>query len=259
MAPSARIMLTVPARHGPLDAAGPPHAVIPTAPARPGTSRSPTTTAARGLPAPTFTNESFSPWFLILGLVSPSGRGWSSSCGSTAPPRRPAPSDSPTTHSPAWGVGSWFVPILNFWFPYQAHPRLPAPRGPQPGPVLQWWLAFQVAGVLGVAAFLSAFFSSGVAFGLSIPAAVLYVAVLATAPRVVAASPARTARRSGGSRAGPARRWRQLTLDWGLPGWAWRGRSPSKLFTLRLRSCCPAFTSPGYGPGSGRRGNNGES
>ena len=26
----------------------------------------------------------------------------------------------PASHSPAWGVGSWFVPIVNLWMPYQA-------------------------------------------------------------------------------------------------------------------------------------------
>ena len=131
------------------------------------------------------TNQSFSPWFLILGLVSLGSwvviLMWQHRAASAA-----RALGFPNTHSPAWGVGSWFVPILNFWFPYQAIRDCLPPGDPNRAHVLQWWLAFQVAGVLGVAAFLSAYFSSGVAFALSIPAAVLYVAVLATAPRVVA-------------------------------------------------------------------------
>jgi hypothetical protein len=42
-----------------------------------------------------------------------------------------------------------------------------------------------VAGVAGGGAFIAAFFSSGVAVALSIPAAALWLVVLAFAPRVV--------------------------------------------------------------------------
>jgi hypothetical protein len=50
---------------------------------------------------------------------------------------------------------------------------------------LQWWLAYIVGGLVGGAAFVAAFFSSGVAVALSIPAAALWLVVLAFAPRVV--------------------------------------------------------------------------
>jgi hypothetical protein len=142
--------------------------------------------AARGLPTPTFANESFSPWFLILGLVSILALvvtlTWQHRATSAA-----RALGFPPTYSPAWGVGSWFVPVVNYWFPYQALRDCLPPDDPRRGLVLQWWLAFAVGGSLGFAAFIAGFFSSGVAVGLSIPAAVLYVAVLAYAPRVVVA------------------------------------------------------------------------
>jgi hypothetical protein len=142
--------------------------------------------AARGLPTPTFANESFSPWFLILGLVSIGGLVvtlmWQHRAASAA-----RALGFPAANSPGWGVGSWFVPVVNYVFPYQALRDCLPPGDPHRGLVLQWWLAFVFAGSFGSAAFIAAFFSSGVSVGLSIPAAVLYVAVLAFAPRVVIA------------------------------------------------------------------------
>ncbi|HWF17324.1 MAG TPA: DUF4328 domain-containing protein [Acidimicrobiales bacterium] len=142
--------------------------------------------AARGLPSPQFANESFSPWFLILGLVAAAGLVvtliWQHRAAAAA-----RALGFPTTYSPAWGVASWFVPVVNYWFPYQAIRDCLAPEDPHRGLVLQWWLAATVGGSLGLAAFIAGFFSSGVSVALSIPAAVAYVAVLAYAPRVVAA------------------------------------------------------------------------
>jgi hypothetical protein len=84
-------------------------------------------------------------------------------------------------------VGSWFVPVVNYWFPYMAlRDCLPPGHAHRPW-VLQWWVAFAVGGSLGFGAFVAGFFSSGVAVGLSIPAAVFYVAAMALAPRVVVA------------------------------------------------------------------------
>jgi hypothetical protein len=142
--------------------------------------------AARGLPTPQFPNTPFSPWFVVLGLVAGAGLVvtvmWQHRAASAA-----RALGFPATCSPAWGVGSWFVPVVNYWFPYLALRDCLPPDDAHRGLVLQWWLAFVAGGSLGFAAFIAGFFSSGVAVGLSIPAAVLYVAVLASAPRVVVA------------------------------------------------------------------------
>jgi hypothetical protein len=142
--------------------------------------------AQRGLPTPTFTNGSFSPWFFALLLVAIAGL-----VVALVWQRRAATSARalgfPSDYSPAWGVGSWFVPVVNYWFPYLALRDCLPPGHPHRPLVLQWWLAFAVGGSLGFAAFVAGFFSAGVAVGLSIPAAVLYVAAMALAPRVVIA------------------------------------------------------------------------
>ena len=140
--------------------------------------------AQRGITPPTFTNESFSPWFFLLALVAivaiVVSLIWQHRAASAA-----RALGFPTTHSPAWGVGSWFVPIINCWFPYQAIRDCLPPGDPNRAYILQWWLAYVVGGFVGASAFIAAFFSSGVAVGLSIPAALLWLVVLAFAPRVV--------------------------------------------------------------------------
>jgi hypothetical protein len=138
----------------------------------------------RGITPPTFTNESISPWFFLLGLVGAAAIVvtliWQHRAASAA-----RALGYPTTHSPGWGVGSWFVPIVNLWFPYQAIRDCLPPGDPNRAHILQWWLAYMLGGLVGAGAFVAAFFSSGVAVALSIPAAALWLVVLAFAPRVV--------------------------------------------------------------------------
>ena len=89
--------------------------------------------------------------------------------------------------SPAWGVGCWFVPVVNFWMPYLAvRGCLPAddPRRPR---ILAWWLAWVGAQLLGTAAGIAAMFSSGTALALSLPAAAADLAAAAWAPGIVTA------------------------------------------------------------------------
>ena len=138
----------------------------------------------RGITPPTFTNEYVSPWFFALSLVAIAAIVvtliWQHRAASAA-----RSLGLPSTHSPGWGVGSWFVPIINLWFPYQAvRDCLPA-GDPNRSVVLQWWLAYVLGGLTGAGTFVAAFFSSGASVGLSIPAAALWLVVLASAPRVV--------------------------------------------------------------------------
>jgi Domain of unknown function (DUF4328)/Protein of unknown function (DUF2510) len=93
----------------------------------------------------------------------------------------------PSRHSPAWGVGAWFVPVVNLWIPYFALRDCLPPGDPRRAHVLQWWTAGLIAGTFGIAAGITAFFSSGAALVLSIPAGLACIAVLAWAPGVVTA------------------------------------------------------------------------
>jgi hypothetical protein len=95
--------------------------------------------------------------------------------------------DMESRYSPAWGVGCWFVPIVNLWMPYGAI-RACLPEGhPHRTRVLQWWLALMLAWSLSLAAGIAALFSTGTGLVLAIPAALACLAVIAWAPGVVAA------------------------------------------------------------------------
>ena len=89
--------------------------------------------------------------------------------------------------SPAWGVGSWFVPVISLWFPYRALVDCLAPTDPNRSAVLRYWLCAIGASVGNVAIVLASLFSSGAALVLSVPVALLAVGVLAAAPKVVLA------------------------------------------------------------------------
>ena len=93
----------------------------------------------------------------------------------------------PSNQSPAWGVGSWFVPIVNLWIPYLAVRDCLPPEDTHRRLVLHWWLTWLAAGFVGAAAGISALFSSGTALALSIPAVAADLAVIAWAPRIVSA------------------------------------------------------------------------
>ncbi len=93
----------------------------------------------------------------------------------------------PAACSPAWGVGSWFVPVVNLWVPYTAvRDCLPAGH-PARARVLQWWLVGLAAGFLTWGAYIAALASGGWALALSIPAALASIAALALAPGIVTA------------------------------------------------------------------------
>lgn len=91
----------------------------------------------------------------------------------------------PARSSPAWGVGSWFVPIVNLWIPYSAVRDCLPPGHPYRRRVLHWWIAWLLAGFLSTLAAATALFSTGTALVLSIPAALACVAVIAWAPGIV--------------------------------------------------------------------------
>jgi hypothetical protein len=114
----------------------------------------------------------------------------------------------PSRRSPAWGVGSWFVPIVNLWMPYSAVRDCLPPDHPHRRRVLHWWIAWLLTGFLTTLAAGSALFSTGTALVLSIPAALACLAVIAWAPGIVVAiaashqeTLAQEAGRTGASRA----------------------------------------------------------
>jgi Domain of unknown function (DUF4328)/Protein of unknown function (DUF2510) len=93
----------------------------------------------------------------------------------------------PSTHSPGWGVGSWFVPVVYLWMPYQAIRDCLAPNDPNRLLVLRWWLLVVFAEIFNFAALITGMASEHAGLILAIPAALLALGQLATAPRVVTA------------------------------------------------------------------------
>lgn len=93
----------------------------------------------------------------------------------------------PSRRSPAWGVGSWFVPIVNLWMPYSAVRDCLPPEHPYRPRVLQWWIAWLLAASLSTTAAACALVSTGAALALSVPAALACLAVIAWAPGIVVA------------------------------------------------------------------------
>jgi hypothetical protein len=93
----------------------------------------------------------------------------------------------PAARSPGWGVGCWFVPIVNLWMPYGAVRDCLPPGHPERARVLRWWVAWLCTAYLSLLSSVFAFFSSGAALAVSVPAALAALAVMAWAPGIVTA------------------------------------------------------------------------
>jgi uncharacterized protein DUF4328/uncharacterized protein DUF2510 len=93
----------------------------------------------------------------------------------------------PAHHSPGWGVAFWFIPIVSLWMPYQAIRDCLPPDDPHRPLVLHYWLSLLGMEIVSVAVAIVSLLSPSTALVLSIPALLLCLSVVATAPRVVAA------------------------------------------------------------------------
>lgn len=91
----------------------------------------------------------------------------------------------PAKRSPGWGVGFWFIPIVNLWMPYQAIRDCLAYGDPNRAMVLRYWLLYVGMEVGAALTILGLMISTpaGVVFALG--AGLCALGVLATAPRVV--------------------------------------------------------------------------
>lgn len=78
----------------------------------------------------------------------------------------------PRTRGAVWAVLGWFVPIVNFWFPYQVVRDCLAPGNEDRRLVRYWWTSYIVSLVLWVPAIaVSVFASYGAAVAVALPAA----------------------------------------------------------------------------------------
>jgi hypothetical protein len=91
----------------------------------------------------------------------------------------------PAKRSPGWGVVFWFIPIVNFWMPYQAIRDCLAPADPGRARILRYWL-FTIGIEIGyLLTFAAIIISTPAGVILAILTGASAVGVLATAPQVV--------------------------------------------------------------------------
>lgn len=57
----------------------------------------------------------------------------------------------PARRSPGWAVGSWFIPVLNLWWPYQSLRDMLPNGNAMRGRVLQLWVAWIAGGAIALA------------------------------------------------------------------------------------------------------------
>jgi len=92
----------------------------------------------------------------------------------------------PAVRGAVWAAVGWIVPIVNFWFPYQAIRDCLAPGNPERRTVKQWWTLYIVGLFIWLPAFLIAAFGSlPVGFAFSVPALVAGAMELALGLRVI--------------------------------------------------------------------------
>ena len=141
----------------------------------------------------------------------------------------------PAKHSPGWGVGSWFVPIVNYWMPYQAIRDCLAKDDPNRRVVALVLVLLHRAGRSFLAAAVAtALFSTSLSLAVSIPGALLALGVLGHRAQVRHGHLLRRTRRPW-----PPAEWK--------PPFPGNSRN-SQLFTLRFRSGYEEFIWPLYGP-----------
>ena len=67
-----------------------------------------------------------------------------------------------TTHSPGWAIAGWFVPIVNFWFPYQVVRDALPPGHPERTKLGLWWTLHVSTQFAAIFAFFGAIASTGI-------------------------------------------------------------------------------------------------
>jgi hypothetical protein len=94
----------------------------------------------------------------------------------------------PAKRGTVWAAAGWFVPVVNFWFPYQAIRDCLTADNPERRTVKQWWTYYVIGLFIWLPAIVVAAFGSlSVAFAFTVPALVVAMMELALALRVVEA------------------------------------------------------------------------
>ena len=91
----------------------------------------------------------------------------------------------PAKRSPGWGVGFWFIPVVNLWMPYQAIRDCLAYDDHSRAMVLRYWLLYVGMGFGAGLTIIGLMVSTPVGVVFALVAGLCALGVLATAPQVV--------------------------------------------------------------------------
>lgn len=80
----------------------------------------------------------------------------------------------PARRDPVWGVLGFFVPVVNFWFPYQVAADSFPPRHPQRRRAARWWTWYLISSLSLVAVLIGALVSFTVGLGFAALSALAY-------------------------------------------------------------------------------------
>ena len=93
----------------------------------------------------------------------------------------------PAKRDPVWAFLGFFVPVVNFWFPYQVARDTLAPGDRQRRIAGLWWTWYLLASFGAAAVGVAAVFSEGVGLVLAVADAAAYLLVAAYARKLIAA------------------------------------------------------------------------
>lgn len=93
----------------------------------------------------------------------------------------------PSRTSPAYGVGSWFIPVINLWFPYWALSDTLPPDHPMRGRCLLAWLSYLGALLVGTTTLFVALASTAAAVVVMIISGALAVVAVGLGAQLITA------------------------------------------------------------------------
>lgn len=91
----------------------------------------------------------------------------------------------PARRSPGWAVGSWIIPILNFWWPYQSVADAVPPGDPSREIIRHWWTLWIVMTLSSFVVLATAFAPMAVSIAVVLVHAVLALAAAYAARRML--------------------------------------------------------------------------
>jgi hypothetical protein len=92
----------------------------------------------------------------------------------------------PARHATEWAVLGVFLPIINYWFPYQVARDLFPPEHPGRRRVRAWWALWISLNVLGIAVVLASIFSLAAGLAIASGTVVVMLFTVVTAGRMMA-------------------------------------------------------------------------